>query len=96
MAKKFNTTGTCFPKEHYMADISAKFKLAINLVEKGKYFAINRPRQFGKTTLLYRLADALQQSGDYLVFNISFEGIDSETAWSFLNKMQKSPGKRAG
>jgi AAA-like domain len=80
MAKRFNVTGTCFPNQHYMADISKKFAKTMRLVEKGDYFAINRPRQFGKTTLLYRLADALQQSGDYLVFNISFEGIDSETA----------------
>jgi Predicted AAA-ATPase len=80
MAKYFNVTGTCFPHRHYMADISKKFAKSMQLVEHGDYFAINRPSQFGKTTMLYRLADALQESGEYLVFNISFEGIDSETA----------------
>ena len=78
MAREFNTTGTCFPHLHYMADVSAKFDAAINLVEKGKYFAINRPRQFGKTTMLYLLSDVLRQSGEYIVFNTSFEGIGDD------------------
>jgi AAA-like domain len=75
MTREFNTTGTCFPHRHYMADVSAKFNTAINLVKKGKYFAINRPRQYGKTTMLYLLSDALRKSGEYIVFNTSFEGI---------------------
>jgi hypothetical protein len=75
MAKRFNTTGTCFPKQHYMANVSAKFDVAIKLVESGDYFAINRPRQYGKTTMLYLLSDALRASGEYIVFNMSFEGI---------------------
>jgi AAA-like domain len=75
MKREFNTTGTCFPHLHYMADVSAKFDVAIDLVEKGKYFAINRPRQYGKTTMLYLLSDTLRQSGEYIVFNTSFEGI---------------------
>ena len=79
MAREFNVTGTCFPHLHYMADVSAKFDAAINLLEKGKYFAINRPRQYGKTTMLYLLSDVLRQSGEYIVFNISFEEIDSQT-----------------
>ena len=75
MAKRFNTTGTCFPAKHYMADISSKFDVAINLVENGDYFAINRPRQYGKTTMLYLLSDVLRKSDAYIVFNTSFEGI---------------------
>ncbi len=75
MTREFNVTGTCFPHLHYMADISVKFDTAINLVKKGKYFAINRPRQYGKTTMLYLLSDALRKSDEYIVFNTSFEGI---------------------
>jgi hypothetical protein len=75
MKREFNVTGTCFPHLHYMADVSAKFDTAINLVEKGKYFAINRPRQYGKTTMLYLLSDTLRKSSEYIVFNTSFEGI---------------------
>ena len=75
MAKRFNTTGTCFPAKHYMADISTKFHVAIELVKNGDYFAINRPRQYGKTTMLYLLSDVLRKSDEYIVFNTSFEGI---------------------
>ena len=80
MARRFNVTGTCFPERHYMADISAKFKIVLEMIEYGDYFAINRPRQYGKTTMLETINRALGKSEDWLVFNISFEGIDSETA----------------
>ena len=49
------------------------------LVEKGKYFIINRPRQYGKTTMLHNLAIALRATGQYIVFNIGFDGIGEET-----------------
>ena len=75
MAKKFNITGLCVPEEHYMADVSKKLEQTRVMVEAGEYFIINRPRQYGKTTTLYSLADVLIQSGDYIVFNTSFEGI---------------------
>jgi hypothetical protein len=75
MAKEFNITGTCFPEDHYMADVSATWQDAIELIEKGKYFSINRPRQYGKTTALTVLARHFRQDNDYYVFNMSFEGI---------------------
>ena len=43
-----------------MADISAKFNEAIKLVNKGHYFAINRPRQYGKTTMLRTIMRAIK------------------------------------
>ncbi|MDM8535396.1 hypothetical protein QUF70_01435 [Desulfobacterales bacterium HSG17] len=52
MGKEFNDTGLCISKRHYMADTSGKIKNIIQLIEKGKYLTINRPRQFGKTTTL--------------------------------------------
>jgi hypothetical protein len=69
MPKKFNITGTCFPDRHYMADISAKFKIALSMIEEGDCFTINRPRQFGKTTMLYRLFDTLKK-GMSILFSI--------------------------
>jgi AAA-like domain len=75
MEKEFNVTGNCLPSRHYMADTSAKFKSTIRLVEQGKYFAINRPRQYGKTTMLFALTDALKKNDDYVVFRMSFEGV---------------------
>lgn len=53
--KKFNTTGVCIPEKHYMADVSKKIKEIKRMVESGKYFTINKPRQSGKTTILYLL-----------------------------------------
>ena len=77
MPKKFNITGLCLPARHYMADISEKLAQVLALVEEGEYFAISRPRQYGKTTMLWAVASALRQTGRYLVFNISFEGLGS-------------------
>ena len=58
-----------------MADVSKKLAYALDLIETGQYFIISRPRQYGKTTLLYTLADTLRNTGDYIVMNMSFEGI---------------------
>jgi hypothetical protein len=75
MEKEFNITGICRPAKHYMADISQKLDNTLNMVKRGYYFAINRPRQYGKTTMLYTIASTLRKQGDYVVFNISFEGV---------------------
>jgi hypothetical protein len=61
-----------------MADVSAKMAETLQLVEDGEYFIINRPRQYGKTTTLYSLADALRKQ-NYIVFNVSFEGVGNDT-----------------
>ncbi|MBW6411654.1 hypothetical protein [Clostridium weizhouense] len=47
MEKEFNITGTCIPKMHYMVDTSDKLKKTIKVIDKGKYFTINRPRLYG-------------------------------------------------
>ncbi len=74
MRKEFNDTGLCVPNRHYMVDISPKLERIMELIEKGKYFTINRPRQFGKTTLMWRLADYLNRQEEYLALPCSFEG----------------------
>ncbi len=74
--KEFNTTGTCIPEMHYMVDTSAKLDQITGLIDRGKYFTINRPRQYGKTTTLYLLERRL--SGKYVVIRTSFEGIGDE------------------
>jgi len=73
--KKFNVTGVCIPELHYMADTSAKLKEVIKLVEEKSYFIINRPRQYGKTTLLHLLRLELEKNQEYIIINLSFEGI---------------------
>ena len=71
--KRFNTTGLCNPKKHYMVNISDKLEKINILIENEEYFVINRPRQYGKTTILTALENSLKEK--YLVISISFEGI---------------------
>jgi len=78
MKKRFNITGTCYPERHYMMDNSRKLQAIFELIEFGEYFTINRPRQYGKTTSMFQLADRLQESDVYLPITISFQGIDSK------------------
>ena len=73
MRREFNDTGSCNPRKHYMADITAKFEQVKALVDRGKYFVINRPRQYGKTTMLYILMNRLVDQ--YRVIGLSFEGV---------------------
>lgn len=88
--KRFNSTGVCVPRKHYMVDISKKLIQIKELIDNEFYFTINRPRQYGKTTTLSRLKNLLTE--EYLVINISFEGglhkafEDEET---FSNKFLK-------
>jgi AAA-like domain len=75
MAKKFTITGNCVSRLHYMADNSAKMAGILELVENGEYFTINRPRQYGKTTSLFRLFALLRENPKYLAVQISFAGV---------------------
>ena len=84
--KRFRTTGVCNPNIQYMVDISDKVREAKKLVENNEYFIINRPRQYGKTTLLFALKKELLK--DYLVISISFEGI-GDIAFSDEEKFVK-------
>ena len=79
MAKKFNITGSCIPERHYMGDVSGKIDKVMEIVSNGEYFTINRPRQYGKTTVMYLLEQRLGKDNRYLVIDISFEGIDTPT-----------------
>ena len=71
--KEFNTTAVCIPKKHYMVDLSERVAEIKKLVDAGKYFTINRARQYGKTTTLKALQQAL--INDYIVLNLSFERV---------------------
>ena len=73
MIKEFNTTGSCNPAQHYMVDISRKLAKVEDFILRGKYFTINRARQFGKTTTLKALFRNLSEQ--YVVIPISFEGV---------------------
>lgn len=75
--KKFNTTAVCIPSKHYMVDLSERVKGIKKLVDDGKYFTINRARQYGKTTTLTALDRLLKE--DYYVVSIDFQDYGDDT-----------------
>ena len=75
--KEFNTTAVCIPSKHYMADISERVAKIKKLVDAGKYFAINRARQYGKTTTLEALSISLKE--EYIVISLDFQDISEAT-----------------
>lgn len=76
MRRYFNTEGLCKPDEHYMVRLDDRLERIKRLfIDRGKYFAINRGRQYGKTTLLRALAEYLRE--DYLVFSMDFQMMSS-------------------
>jgi hypothetical protein len=75
MAKRFNITGKCYSDKHFMADVSDKMNQVLAMAEHGDYFIISRPRQYGKTTTLYTISDLLRKTGNFIVLNMSFEGV---------------------
>lgn len=78
MKKRFNITGVCYPEKHYMMDIQWKLDEILELIEYGEYFTINRPRQYGKSTILYFISEKLSQSAEYLPIALNFQGIDEK------------------
>ena len=90
LGKHFNTEGLCYPEDHYMVRMEERLQKMEEYVEQGKYFTINRGRQYGKTTMLNLLAGKLSEQ--YAVFLISFEGMEDEvieTASSFCKRICK-------
>jgi hypothetical protein len=71
--RKFNIAGKIIPKKHYYVDLTPQIKKLMALAKDGTYFVINRPRQFGKTTLLNFFAQSLQASKSYVPALLSFE-----------------------
>ncbi len=71
--KKFNTTVVCVPSKHYMVDLSDRVAEIKKMVDDGKYFTINRARQYGKTTTLAALEEFL--SDQYDVVSIDFQDV---------------------
>lgn len=67
--KYFNTEGSCNPKEHYMVRLDRRSQqIKRLLVDRKKYFVINKGRQYGKTTTLRALEEYLKE--EYLVLSV--------------------------
>lgn len=72
----FNTEGVCRPDIHYMVRLDDRLdKIRRLYVDRGKYFVINRGRQYGKTTTLCALEDYLKK--EYVVVSMDFQGIST-------------------
>ncbi|MEM8525319.1 MAG: AAA-like domain-containing protein [Bacteroidota bacterium] len=78
MKKEFNVTGNCFAEDHYMMDNSRQLREVMALVDSGKYFTLNRPRQFGKTTTINTISEQLRSAEKYLPIELNFQGVDSQ------------------
>ena len=44
MAKKFNTSGLCYPTQHYMVNMDKRLEQIGGYIEEQKYFIFNRAR----------------------------------------------------
>lgn len=75
--KEFNTTAVCIPSKHYMVDLSDRIREIRKLVDAGKYFTINRARQYGKTTTIDALCRNL--ADQYIVISLDFQDIGGES-----------------
>ena len=85
MERYFNITGCCYPEEHYMVNLDSRLSQIKLLVDMGKYFCINRGRQYGKTTILKALKKYLQN--EYVVISLDFQRLSTasfETENSFI------------
>lgn len=69
----FNTSGPCYPAEHYTVMREVLVAKGQLLVERGRYFTIFAPRQAGQTTYFHLLLERLKAEGRYLLLWISFE-----------------------
>ena len=85
--KQFNTTAVCIPSKHYMADLSGRVKEIRKLVDGGKYFTINRARQYGKTTTIDALETNLKD--DYSVLSLDFQKL-SDASFQTEEKFVKA------
>lgn len=81
--KYFNTEGSCKPTEHYMVKLDDRLaRIKRLLIDRKKYFVINRGRQYGKTTTLKALEGYLED--DYIVLSLDFQEVSTE---SFSNEV---------
>lgn len=75
MPRVFNTTAVCIPEKHYMVNLDSRLREIRQLVDEGKYFTINRARQYGKTTLLMALNQSLKSA--YYTVSLDFQTFGS-------------------
>ena len=77
--KRFNTTGPCFPDEHYMLPALDRLPGIRELVAGGSYFVVHAPRQTGKTTVLQSLVQEINEKGDMFAIYCTLETMQNAT-----------------
>ena len=77
--KRFNTTGPCFPDEHYMMPALDRLPGVRELVACGNYFVVHAPRQTGKTTALKALVREINAKGDMAAIYCTLETLQGAT-----------------
>lgn len=90
MERYFNTEGCCRPQEHYMVNLESRLAEIKKMVDAGKYFTINRGRQYGKTTTLEALQEYLKD--DYIVISMDFQWVsisEFETEENFVKAFSR-------
>ena len=75
LKKCFNVNGPCYSDENYMVNLDERMIRIKELVDKQKYFVINRARQYGKTTTLWALRQYLKE--EYNVLSTNFQRMSS-------------------
>lgn len=95
MPKIFNINGACRPDKHYMVKLGSRLAEIKRMIDAGDYFAINKARQYGKTTMLRALVDFLKE--DYVVISLDFQKIESaefESGSSFVHALTREISRR--
>lgn len=90
MEKMFNVNGVCIPGLHYMVDLKDRLDAIKAMVDAGQYFAINKARQYGKTTTLRALAGYFKD--DYIVISLDFQRMstaDFASESAFVNGLAR-------
>ena len=75
--KRFNTTGPCFPDEHYMMPALDRLPGVRELVAGGDYFVVHAPRQTGKTTALQALVSEINAKGEMFALYCTLESLQN-------------------
>lgn len=78
-----------------MVDVTGRVEqIKKDYIDKGKYFTLNRARQYGKTTMMFLLRRHLQE--EYLVVSISFEASDEwfVSPYALAAGLQRSIGRQ--
>ena len=85
--KRFNTTGPCFPDEHYMMPALDRLPGVRELVAYGDYFVVHAPRQTGKTTALQALVSEINAKGEMAAIYCTLESLQNATDVQVANKI---------